>query len=42
MGLEEAVDIFKEGGASKPKLIVERYDYGDDYVYAGRDFTMEL
>ncbi len=30
------------GGASKPKLIVERYDYGDDYVYAGRDFTMEL
>lgn len=30
------------GGASKPKLIVERYDYGDDYVYAGRDFTMEF
>lgn len=29
-------------GASKPKLIVEKYDYGDDYVYAGQDFTLDL
>ncbi|MCD4713702.1 MAG: hypothetical protein K8R73_10510 [Clostridiales bacterium] len=32
----------ESGGASKPKLIVERYDYGDDYVYAGQDFTLDL
>ncbi|GAB6106259.1 COG1361 S-layer family protein [Fusibacter bizertensis] len=44
--IQEYVGLYVEGGAddasSKPKLIVDNYSYGDEYVYAGQDFQLTL
>ena len=46
--IQEYVGIYVEGdsntdaSSSKPKLIVDSYDYGGDYVYAGQDFPLTL
>ena len=32
----------EEGEGSKPKLIIDHYDYGGDYVYAGQDYPLTI
>ena len=44
--VQEYVGIYVEGSTedagSKPKLIVESYDYGGEYVYAGQDYPLTI
>lgn len=44
--IQEYVGLYVEGSttdaSSKPKLIVDNYDYGGDYVYAGQDFPLTI
>lgn len=46
--IQEYVGIYVEGekksdsATSKPKLIVDSYQYGGDYVYAGQDYPLTL
>lgn len=36
------IDDTQGGEGSKPKLIIENYNYGGDYVYAGESYFLEL
>lgn len=45
--VQEYVGIYvigkdEAGEGSKPKLIIDNYDYGGDYVYAGQDYALTL
>ncbi len=44
--IQEYVGLYVEGSttdaSSKPKLIVDNYNYGGDYVYAGQDFPLTI
>lgn len=43
--IQEYVGLYVESSdqaGSKPKLIVDNYNYGGEYVYAGSDYTLDL
>ena len=44
--IQEYVGLYVEGNetdsSSKPKLIVDNYNYGGDYVYAGQNYPLTL
>ena len=44
--VQEYVGIYVQGkddsGTSKPKLIIENYEYGGEYVYAGQNYPLTI